>query len=408
MDFCKQLEELLSESAGAAQLRQQTSFDQVAGDKRRFVVFGAGRLGRAVAQGLRSNNLEPVAFADNNSQLWGGLVDDVPILSPGDAARAYGEKAVFVVAIWHPSNTRLMSALLEQLRGLRCVALSFPVLFWRYPDSFLPYFFWEQPAKLLSHRADVLAAFELLSDDLSRQTFVSQLQLRLRADFECIGAPSSEEQYFPDLFFLLPDELFVDCGTYTGDTIRTFVEKSGGVFSKIVGFEADPAAISRFEVQLDQIRDRVVLNRVAVGAKTGVARFDGDGIGGGHLSESGGAEVPCVRLDDLVAEDKVSLIKMDIEGAEPDALDGARTTIVRHRPVLAICAYHRPDHLWKVPAALKELLPDAELFLRAHRADGLDTVCYAIPPERRKYNYQNPSQTCKSHGTDPWPKPGLV
>jgi hypothetical protein len=74
---------------------------------------------------------------------------------------------------------------------------------------------------------------------------------------------------------------------------------------------------------------------------------------------------------------------MDIEGAELQALEGAHGVIWRDRPVLAICGYHKPDHLWRVLLSLKALAPDSALFLRSHCADGLDAVCYAVPPERQ-------------------------
>jgi hypothetical protein len=78
----------------------------------------------------------------------------------------------------------------------------------------------------------------------------------------------------------------------------------------------------------------------------------------------------------------VSFIKMDIEGAELDAIRGARKTIRRDHPVLAACTYHQQDHLWRVPLLLQDVLPEAAIFLRAHRADGFDVVAYAVPPSR--------------------------
>jgi hypothetical protein len=68
---------------------------------------------------------------------------------------------------------------------------------------------------------------------------------------------------------------------------------------------------------------------------------------------------------------------MDIEGCELDALAGARECIRRCRPKLALCVYHRPDHLWRIPLAMHELLPDSRLTMRSYLEDGLETVCYS-------------------------------
>ena len=246
----QQLESLLRETPAAARIRRQNAFDDAVAGRRQIVIFGAGNLGRSVLRGLSGTDLEPVAFADNNPRTWGTTADGLPVLSPQDAANRHSQDAAFVVAVWHPSRERLMSALLDQLRNLGCHAVSFPLLFWRHSSTFLPYYLWDLPENLLRQRHDIAAAFELLYDDFSRQSFVEQIQLRLHADFDCIGAPLPGDQYFPGLFSLTADECFVDCGSYTGDTIQSFISQSsisqpGSGFRKVIAFEADPENFDR-------------------------------------------------------------------------------------------------------------------------------------------------------------------
>jgi len=379
----RQLELLLSETLGAARTRQQTAFDEAARGRRRVIIFGSGRLGRLVLRRLTGTDLEVVAFTDNNPRVWGTVLDGLPVLSPLDAADKHSHDAVFVVAIWHPSSTPLMASLLAQLQSLDCRAVPFPLLFWRHSVTFLPYFFWELPERLLQHSDDILAAFGLLHDELSRRSFVAQIELRLRADFDSIGTPFPGEQYFPGLFSLTTQECFVDCGSYTGDTIQSFMSQTNDCFRKVIAFEADPAVIPTLQAMVKGVGSRAVLHKSAVGADNGVVHFAGDGIGGGSITAASGAEVACVRLDDALGREHVSFIKMDIEGAELQALEGAHKVIWRDRPILAVCGYHKPDHLWRVLASLNNLAPDSALFLRSHCADGLDAVCYAIPPERQ-------------------------
>ena len=379
----QQLDALLCETPAEARVREASAFDTIAAGRRKVVILGAGRLGRKILQGLSDTDLEPVAFTDNNPRIWGKVADGLPVLSPEDAANKYAKEATFVVAIWHPSREPLMASLLRQLRRLGCTTIAFPVLFWRHPEKFLPYFFWDRPSNLLQQSPDVVSAFHLLEDDVSRETYVSQVQLRLHADFECIGSPVAGEQYFPGLFSKLDDESFVDCGAYTGDTIQSLISESGNRFSKVVAFEADPAVLPALETLMGDIGGRAVLRKAVVGAQNGSVSFASDGAGGGCVTAGPGVAVPCVRLDDALASERVSFIKMDIEGAELQALEGAQSVIWRNRPVLAVCGYHTPDHLWRVLTSLKTLAPDSALFLRSHCSDGLDTVCYSVPPERR-------------------------
>jgi FkbM family methyltransferase len=69
--------------------------------------------------------------------------------------------------------------------------------------------------------------------------------------------------------------------------------------------------------------------------------------------------VPLTTIDNLVAElrlERVDFIKMDIEGAEPNALRGAVQTLQRFRPRLALATYHAPEHPAVIPALVRELV----------------------------------------------------
>lgn len=80
---------------------ESAAFERVtAGSSGSLVLFGAGHLGRKTLEGLRKAGLDPIAFCDNNSSLWKSDVQGVRVLSPQDAARRYGQEAVFVTTIW--------------------------------------------------------------------------------------------------------------------------------------------------------------------------------------------------------------------------------------------------------------------------------------------------------------------
>jgi hypothetical protein len=93
-------------------------------------------------------------------------------------------------------------------------------------------------------------------------------------------------------------------------------------------------------------------------------------------------DVQCYPLDDLSIAQPVTLIKMDIEGAEYAALLGARNVIARDKPLLAICVYHTQEDIWRIPLLIRSMLPEHRLFLRAYEGDGFQTVVYAVPADR--------------------------
>src|SRR5438128_10949453 len=114
------LDQLLAETPSAAARRADTTFDALAGPTSdRLVLFGAGGLGRRVLAGLRRLSREPVAFADNNSALWGQAVEGLPVLSPQAAAERWSDQATFVVTIWRAGGTHRFENTRSQLVGLK-------------------------------------------------------------------------------------------------------------------------------------------------------------------------------------------------------------------------------------------------------------------------------------------------
>ena len=77
--------------------------------------------------------------------------------------------------------------------------------------------------------------------------------------------------------------------------------------------------------------------------------------------------MPVITIDDVLGDRPLTYVKMNIEGAEIEALRGGRNAIRRWTPRLAISAYHRPSDLWRIPQLVLELNPDYALYLRRAR-----------------------------------------
>lgn len=347
------------------------------GCSEQIVLFGAGALGQKILKGLRTKGITPIAFCDNNPALWNQKVEGLPILSAPDATSRFGRSAVFVVCVWHPSK-RGMRHHIQQLQNGGCKAvLPFTEIYLRFPDTFLPSGLFETPDGIVAAQPEINAAAALF-EAWDKDEYERQIRLRFRGEILGVTDPVPGLQYFPeDLISLSEDEVFVDCGAYNGDTLQDFLSASGGQFQKFIGLEPDP---TNFEALQSKIEDpRVTARPFAVGDQTEVLSFFGCGTDASQLAPEGNMAVQCVRLDELLAQETPTYIKMDIEGAEPKALLGARETIRRCRPKLAICVYHEPEHLWTIPLLLKELQPKGKLYLRPHLADGWDLVCYSLP-----------------------------
>ena len=383
------VQDLLAEGVPAARARERRAFDELAGDARgAIVLFGAGGLGRRCLAGLRRYGIAPLAFADNNAGLWGTGIDGVPVLSPAAAAERYGRTAVFVVTIWGARGRDRMNVRIHAVKALGCrTVIPFGQLAWRYPDGILPHYGVDLPHKTIEQSVEVLQAFDLLADDASRREYVAQLRWRLFFDFDGMAAPETETIYFPpDLVRLRADEVFVDCGAFDGDTLRQFLAASNGRFAKYLAYEPDPDNFAKLAAVVsslpETVRSRIEMTRAATAMKDGTVRFSSGAGPSSHVGE-GDLEVTAIALDRHLGEDRPTFIKMDIEGAEPEAIAGAARQIRDHAPILAISCYHRQDHLWSLPLLINSINGNYAFYLRPHDLEAWDLVCYAIPRSRR-------------------------
>ena len=385
-EYLVELDRILSEPLSSVRERENSAFDNLlAGCGNRLVLFGAGNLGRKVLQCLRSIGVEPLAFADNSPSKWGSQVDGVPVLSPKDAAAQYGGSALFLIAIWSLGHYYRDSR--TQLESMGCTHVdSTAFLRWKFADQLLPDFCQDLPHKLYEQAADVRKAASLWADDASRQEYLNHVRWRALGDQNALGPPVDEKQYFPDSLYRIDDhEVFVDCGAYTGDTAEQVIRRNPA-FSRIVAIEADPEnfdCLTKWIGTLDTpVASRISALNVAVGAKRGKLRFQAGGGEGAKLAADGNVVVECIPIDELAPAAGSTFIKMDIEGAELDALAGARRSIQKNRPILSICVYHKQDDLWRIPLFIDTLVEDYRFFLRAHDVDGWQLVCYAVPANR--------------------------
>jgi len=392
--YLSKLEAILSEPVALVKAREAQTLDrQLAEWCGHVVLFGAGSLGKTALKCLRSIEVEPLAFCDNNPDRWDEMVEGVPVLSPKDAAGKYGGSALFIVTIWSLGHRYAETK--DKLSRLGCKGvIPASSLRWKFADILMPYFCQDLPHRVFQDSENVLSAASLWSDDRSREEYLRQVEWRVSGDFGVLSEPAREESYFPSTIFdLKSDEFFVDCGSYTGDTLQQFLVRTGSEFAGIVAVEPDPKNFSKLRNWTDrlnpEVRNRIQLNGVAVGSKRGQVRFAADGSEGSSVRKDGDIVVNCVPLDDLLAGVRPTYIKMDIEGAEPDAIAGAQKVIQNHHPVLSICVYHTQDHLWSIPTLIHKLAPDYRLFLRPHDVDGWQLVCYAIPDKRSKLRELN-------------------
>lgn len=381
------LERLLARDPANELRRHAALFDELAHPlDRALVLHGAGNLGAATAERLRRHGVEPIAFSDSNPAAWGTRRAGLPVLPPWEAAQRHGRSAAFVPTIWN--HGVYYPSVVEQLRALGCErVVPCQALFCKYPSSFLPYYQIDLPHRILEAAPRVRAAFGLLGDEDSRRAFLDMLRWSLDLEFPRPAHGLGADRYFPDdLRTLRADEVFLDVGAFDGDTLEDFVAKTGGAFARAVAFEPDPENFARLEARLatmpPDVRRRVDARRQGVGATAGTMGFVSAGASSTAAASGAALEVECVTLDSLAGELRPTYVKMDVEAMELAALGGARSLLRETAPALAVCTYHRLDHLWEVPLAIRDIRQDYAIHLRRYPQPPWEMVCYAVAPPR--------------------------
>lgn len=221
------------------------------------------------------------------------------------------------------------------------------------------------------NKSKFLETYNLLEDDLSRQTMMYFLKKHIS------GVPT----YFPEV--IVPNEHYndltatpftsdtfkgyVDCGAYTGDTLKNFVEWRNGDYEHIFAFEPDKKNFDDLKkfVQKNGYKNVSLVN-LGVWDKKDVLTFDSNGNMASRITKLGDISVEVDAIDNIVGNTPISLIKMDVEGSELCALQGAVKTMEHSKPVLSICLYHKKEDLITIPQFIKSVCKDYRFYLRKY------------------------------------------
>jgi FkbM family methyltransferase len=169
----------------------------------------------------------------------------------------------------------------------------------------------------------------------------------------------------PDIFPFYENEVFVDCGSYIGDTVADFVNEFNRSYRKIYTYEISAPTVKVMQNNLKEL-DNVVYNLKGVADKQGELGLEGYDTPflGNHLVKGKGiTKVPIVKLDDDIKE-KITFLKIDVEGLDKEAISGAKEQISKYHPKMHIDTYHKLGDIFEVPLLIHSIDPTYKFYLR--------------------------------------------
>lgn len=280
-----------------------------------IVIFGAGTEGALTKQILEKNGYNVYAFADNNPKKWGGLIDATEIMSPEVLAH---QKDTF---FWIIASTYHGHEIYQQILSSRYA---------QRENVFLPMY---------------------------------------GTLFALCGT-----EYFDCPNVLLEDGgVFADLGVYDGVTSKQVAKMCN--YSKIIGFEANSYMYEKSKENLRDLKDVIIYPYAAWDKKEELKFHIADS--GSAITDQGEEVVLGESLDNILQGERVTFIKMDIEGAEGKALIGARSTIAKWKPKLAISLYHKPEDVFEIPSIIMDIRDDYKFYIRHYASVDAGTCLYA-------------------------------
>lgn len=229
---------------------------------------------------------------------------------------------------------------------------------------------------LKRHSYDFLWLYKRMNDALSRRTLYAILLNWALLDFDEIAKVKSPfiDYYEPDIFPNNKNDVFADVGAFVGDSIESYVKVYGTEYKKIYAYEVSEDSYKKLCENTAELPN-VETRKKAVGSKTDTVYLEKNTENSANRVTDASEEnepIEMVALDEDISEE-ITFIKMDIEGAETDALYGARKSIENTHPKLAVCVYHGYDDLWRIPSVIDKMNPNYNFWLRHYGGNLIPT-----------------------------------
>lgn len=233
---------------------------------------------------------------------------------------------------------------------------------------------------IAENREKIENAYSLLSDGQSRLVFSNVINYMISGKIQYLfDCETDRNEVFENIIKLGQEEKYLDLGAYNGDTIMEFLNVTNNRYKSIIAFEPDRKNFKKLTAfTLNNNFENCSCLPFAVWKDRGEISF---ACKGGRMSryDESGETVICESIDNVLEGDSITYIKMDVEGAEREAILGGQNTLVRFYPKLAVSAYHKISDIFELILLLHDVAPKYKIFLRHHPyIPAFETNIYAV------------------------------
>lgn len=377
--YITRLEKILEARKNIPPISAKEAFEKLSNQQ--ILLYGAGAFGQENYDLFTKYGIKPIAFLDRNAQT-GETKKGIPVYHPNNPELAIDLRKKYRVFISISLSKMKMKMVKSDLYGMGYIHCSeaqtmtarqvkFDGVSTENPDN----------DYIKVNQDKMFHALSLMSDVESCETYLSCIAGHLSRNYDNCYETDFPVQYFDaGIPYKKGLSHFVDCGAYTGDSLQTALQYCDFI-EEYVAFEPIPSNFTKLSQNTDLLKQKIKhawLFPCGVGEKTGNAKFTISASSSAITNSVDGEIFPLVKLDDALKGVNITLLKMDIEGAEPEALHGAKNLIVQQKPDMAISVYHSANHYWDIPCLLDNLNLGYRFYLRSHTPATLESVLYAV------------------------------
>ena len=220
-----------------------------------------------------------------------------------------------------------------------------------------------------------LDVYKKLTDFRSKKEFIKILSYKVAGNEKSLifNKENIHNQYFPEFLKLDEKKILIDVGAYDGDTIKNFLSRNQK-FKKIVAFEPDEF---NFKILQENFKNnnKVSIHNFALGSNNKLVNFHSS-QDKSKIDKNGDHRIFVRTLDSLKLIP--DFIKVDIEGSEEDFILGSKKTILRYKPQIAICVYHKSNDFYNLVDLILSINNKYKLYFRHHSFGFTESVMYFI------------------------------
>lgn len=219
--------------------------------------------------------------------------------------------------------------------------------------------------EFVEKNADKINAAYNLFEDESKPIFEGCVNFMFGGELETLRSVTADKsEVFENILKLNNCESYLDLGAYRGDTVEEFLQYCGGEYETITALEPDRRTFKKLCDYLENI-PRSTAYRKAIYNEIKTLYFSNKAGRQSKIAEKG-IEIETATVDNLFKDKKVTYIKMDVEGAEKEAIEGAEKTLGEQKPKLNIALYHRSSDIFDLPLQIAKINPDYKFHIRRH------------------------------------------